>query len=156
MEGAWRYVSVFNVGTDHKEYDLRDAGICTDEHVIYSPSLRRIVPEMRGTLAPAEGAYYVLAPLLRGIAFIGFLDKYITAPSDRILSMEEADGGFDVKMRIPPGRVYPVGVFCNDKIAADADGVEVAEESVVSGLHVFTVTPTGEECMLRLRRGGNK
>jgi hypothetical protein len=156
LEGAWRYVSVFNVGTDHQEYDLRDAGIRTEGHVIYSPSLRQIVPEMRGRLATAEGAYYVLVPLLRGMAFIGFIDKYITAPSDRILSLKEVDGGFDVRMCVPPGHVYPIGVFCNDEIAADADRAEVAEKSVVSGLYVFTVTPTGGECRLKLRRGGNK
>ena len=156
LEGAWRYVSVFNVGTDHQEYDLRDAGIRTEGHVIYSPSLRQIVPEMRGRLATAEGAYYVLVPLLRGMAFIGSIDKYITAPSDRILSLKEVDGGFDVRMCVPPGHVYPIGVFCNDEIAADADRAEVAEKSVVSGLYVFTVTPTGGECRLKLRRGGNK
>ena len=90
------------------------------------------------------------------MAFIGFIDKYVTAPSDRILSLKEADGGFDVRMRVPPGRMYPVGVFCNDEIVADADGAEVVEESIMRGLYVFTVTPTGGECRLRLRRGGNK
>ncbi|HDL85129.1 MAG TPA: hypothetical protein ENH11_02165 [Candidatus Acetothermia bacterium] len=111
---------------------------------------------MRGILAPAGGAYYVLTPLLSGIAFIGFLDKYITAPSDRILMMEAADGGLDVRIRVPSGRSYHVGAFHNGEIMCEADGAEVVEESVKGGLHVCTVVPTGEEFTLRFRRGGSR
>ena len=154
--GVWRYIAVFNIGTARQDYDLQDAGLLTEGHVIYSTSLHRIVPEMRGVLAPADGDYYVLAPLLSGIAFIGFLDKYITAPSDRILGIEVADAGFDVRMRVPPWRTYPIGAFLDGQLTADADGAKVVEESVQDGLHVFTVIPTRGKFTLRVRRGEDR
>lgn len=151
--GAWRYIAVFNIGTGGQDYDLQDVGLLTEEQMIYSPSLRMIVPKMKGSLPPAGGDYYVLAPLLSGIALIGFLDKYITAPSDRILWIEATDAGFDVRMRVPPGRSYPVGAFLDGELTVEADGAKVAIGAVEDGLHVFAITPMGEECTLRVRKG---
>ena len=152
--GAWRYCAVFNIGTDAQDYDLQDVGLPVEGHVIYSPTLRMIVPDMRGSLPPAGGEYYVLAPLLSGIALIGFLGKYITAPSDRIVGIEAADTGFDVRMRVPPGRSYPVGVLLDGELMVDANGARVVEKSVREGMHVLDVAPKDEEFTLRLRRGG--
>ena len=151
--GAWRYTAVFNISTDQQDYDLRDVGLLVAGHAIYSPSLRTIVSDMRGNLPPAGGEYYVLAPLFSGIALIGFLDKYITAPSDRVLGIKSTDTGLDVRMRVPPGHSYLVGAFLDGELIADADRARVVEESVQDGMHVLGVTPTDEEFTLRLRRG---
>lgn len=156
VDGYWTYTAVFNISTDRQDYDLQNEGLLVAGHVIYSPALRVIVPNMRGSLGPAKGDYYVLAPILSGIALIGFLDKYITAPSDRILGIEATDAGFDVRMRVPPGRSYPVGVFCDGNLTAEADGARVMEESVQEGLHVLSVIPTDEEFTLMLRRGESR
>ena len=149
-DGAWIYVVVFNIGDAPQEYRLAD--IPTQGRMIYSHAQGAVVAEMRGTLPPAGGDYYVLAPVRSGIAFIGFVDKYITAPSDRILEVESTTAGLEVRMRVPPGYSYTVGAASTGGLAAAATGAEVKRISVQEGMHLFTLHPQEEEFMLRFRR----
>ena len=154
VDGAWNYVAVFNVGNEMQEYNLAD--IPTEGRAIYFPRRGQVVSEMRGSLPPAGGDYYVLAPVSSGIAFIGFMDKYITAPTDRIIGIEPVEAGLDVRMCAPPGHSYTVGAFSRDGIEAAATGARVTGRLARAGVQAFTIRPEAEEFMLHLRRTGGR
>ena len=152
VDGAWRYVAVFNGANDDREYNLHDLGIDTEGRVIYSYFRRRVTAAMQGTLAPAAGDYYVLAPTVSGIAFIGFIDRYITAPTDRVRALTSSDSGMEVTLRVPPGHRYRLGVHSATRIRVTASGAAVSARSLHAGMAEITVTPTVPEFTLRLER----
>ncbi len=148
--GTWTYVAVFNVSDAPQEYRLAD--IPTEGRVIISPKRRRIVPEMRGILPPAGGDYYVLAPGFSGIAFIGFMDKFITAPTDRIYAVTPLPAGVEVVIHVPPDNQYRLGAFSRDRLQIAAAGAKITARMEHNGLTVLTVIATVPEIVLRLER----
>ncbi len=152
VDGKWRYVAVFNAGDDERSYDSQDVSIDTGRCIIYSYFQHRIVTAIQGSLSPGQGDYYVLTPVFSGIAVIGFIDKFITAPTDRIRAVTLLPTGVEVTIHIPPNNQYRLGVFSKSRFQVAATGATITMRTDHNGLTVLTIIATAPEVVLRLER----
>ena len=134
------------------EYRLHPEELGLGGGVLYDHFRGRVVKEISGKLPPEGGDYFIIAPDVNGIAFIGLLDKYITVPAGRC-QVELVKGGLVVRFRTPPGEEYPVGVHSPAGLVAEADGAEIVGMAQVESLHSIVVRPRAGEWTLTLRRG---
>lgn len=153
-EVRWIYLAIFNISEKEKPYQVNTRLLYGRTHVIYDYFGKSIVSQARGVLKPAEARYFILAPEKEGIGFLGLGDKFIAAPSSHIRGLQEAKGRAQVVLSLPLGGTYPLKVFCNGKLAAEAEGAEVLEVTSMSNLYTVWVRPTDESFSISLTDKG--
>jgi hypothetical protein len=150
--GIWKFVVVYNVAEAPRSYHIDPEELGAGEGVVYNYFRGCVMTALSGRLLPERGDYFVLAPLLEGVALLGFLDKYITFPSDRC-QIELIGKGILAKFRAPPNAEYLIGAYSPRALAMEVKGTELVEVSVQEGLHLIRVRPYQGEWTLILRRG---
>jgi hypothetical protein len=148
----WIYLLISNIGEEELPYQMKTKQIYGNTHLIYDYFNRQIVSEVRGTLKPAKASYYILAPApeREGISFLGFEDKFITAPSSHIRGLQEKKGGIQLLLSAPPGSTYPLKVHYDGKLVVEAEGAKVLEVTSMSNLHTVWVKPKRKEFSVHL------
>lgn len=154
----WVYLSVFNVGEKKRSYSVDTEKIYAGEHVIYDYFNGKLVDDIKGILAPAKGHYYILAPKKKGLAFLGFMDKYVTAPSSNIKALQFNEGSYKVIISAPPGHNYSLAAYSAEKLEIDARGAYILKVENKNGLCFFKIEPIERnfETFIRKVNGGCK
>ncbi len=150
--GTWTFLAVYNLAEEAVNYRLHPEELGFEGGVLYDYFRGRVVREISGKLPPEGGDYFIIAPDVNGIAFIGLLDKYITVPAGKC-QVEPVKGGLVARFRTPLGEEYPVGVHSPAGLAAEAEGAEIVGMAQVESLHSIAVRPRAGEWTLVLRRG---
>jgi hypothetical protein len=85
----WEYVLVLNTTAEDQSFDV---ALPSEEVVIWDGMRRRVVKNMCGVLQGGEIAYFLLAPLIGGIAPIGFGDKLLPTSTRGLIDARWTDG----------------------------------------------------------------
>ena len=147
--GTWKFVAIYNLAGVGRRWQLDSEGI-GDDVVVYDCLRRRVISEPKGELAPEEGAYFVFAPRVGGVALLGLVDKLIAVPSGRCW-VEPVKKGIRATFRVPPGGERLAGVCSRGRLEVAAEGAEIRGCSEERGFHLIRVCPLSGEWSLTLR-----
>ena len=105
---TWEYYCVANVSDWplFYEFDFPHG----EGRALFDYQEREMVPRPKGDLGPAEINYYVSLPVLRGLGLIGFLDKYITAPSRKITEVGVEGNQISLEFELTVGETFRFAV----------------------------------------------
>lgn len=109
--GRWRYVVALNPD-DRGDAAEPLSGRIDGDGLVWDWRARAVVDSMAVTdLAPHDWRYWVVAPIVDGVAVIGDPDLYATAGDHRVADVRRAPaGGLDVEVAGAPGE--PVRIAC--------------------------------------------
>ncbi len=109
----WIYLAAFNVGQDAAGYSLNldELSGYVWESLVYDYLAGRVVQgtTLGGSLEPAQGHYYVIAPKLGQFHFLGFPDKYITVSGRQVTGLQESARDVTVSFRLPSSPTGGIG-----------------------------------------------
>jgi hypothetical protein len=92
----------------------------------------------------SQGSYYVVAPVgLSGIAFLGDLSRFVSASSQRVISLSDT-GQITSALEFTPGESVTISMFASATPLVSVNGGSVTTPSLDSstGLYSVTVTPS--------------
>jgi hypothetical protein len=151
-EHSWTYVQALNAGEEPAQVALdpvRAVGDC--RVLIYDPSGERVVRAMETRLSPAEGRYWLLAPVHEGVAFLGLIEKFVSVPKGVVAEARAADGGWRLTLRLPVGHRYLIGAWSSYALELSVEGGRVGEpRAAEGGISIWEVTAEQELLHLRL------
>lgn len=148
----WIYLTVFNVGEKKRNYSVDTEKIYAAEHIIYDYFGGKLVDDIKGILAPAKGHYYILVPKKKGLAFLGFMDKYATAPSSNIKALKFNEGSCKVIISAPPGHSYSLAAYSAEKLKINAKEANILKVENKDGLYFFGVKPMKRDFEIYMRK----
>ncbi|HIP99018.1 TPA: hypothetical protein EYH33_00515 [Candidatus Bipolaricaulota bacterium] len=147
---TWRFLAVYNITEGEQAYSLDPADLGAEGAVVYDYFRRRLASGVAGGLPPEGGDYFILAPLVEGIALLGLLDKYITLPAGRC-RLERGPEGLLVMFSTPPGGEHLVGAVSEAGLAVEAQGAELRGVWREGALHLIRVRPQSPRWRLSFR-----
>jgi len=140
---AWLYVVLLNLSSEAQEFDI-DPPIPGD-YVLRDGISGSTADEMAGELAGGQMAYYVLAPIVNGIAPLGLLDKFVPGPAERFVSLRNG-----ALLTLGLDNVEgSLGFLCEEPIEVRADGRPLA---IDRDGDVTTVAISAEQKTVEVRR----
>ena len=131
----WEYIVALNTTGDEQPFDLPfpRAGV-----IIWDGMNQQVVDQMHGTLPAGELAYYVLIPVVEGIAPLGLWNKAVPAPSHVLLNAEWNDA-WDIRLDAP-GETFAIWASALI-VVTDQDGKKLPIEQQGS----FALCSLGED-----------
>ncbi len=115
-EATWLYVLLLNRTSSRQGYHVLPP--IPGRYVVCNGFDGTIVDRIAGELDAADVAYYVLSPIVEGIAPLGLVDKLVPAPAGRFVSLEHRSG---LELHLD-GVCGTIAVWSEQPIDAEIDG----------------------------------
>jgi len=148
------YLLVCNVSEKEQEYKVDIGKICNDDRLIYDYFAERMVDRVYGTLSPGGIAYYILPAQVSGVALIGFIDKYVTLPTRRIIDVQQlTTGGMATTLNVPPHHCYTIGVCGSSDLQVTAKRAVIRQVTQKEGYQRIVIEPTQNDFTLVIKEG---
>jgi len=117
--------------------------------VLFDPLAQDTLSHIEGTLLPGHGRYWLLAPVWRGISFLGLWDKYVPVPSGVILAAQQTASGWAFRLALAkqPQRVAFHGEGAL-KVVSQGARVQIVEN--IGRLEVWEIHSFRDEIDLKV------
>ena len=146
------YLLICNVGEKNQEYRVDIDRICDDDRLIYDYFAETMVDCAYGTLPPAGIAYYILPPRVEEVALIGFIDKYVTLPAERVTGVHELTaGGMTTTLHAPPHHRYTIAACGCGNLQITAERAAILQVTQREGYQQIVVEPTQNDFTLIIK-----
>ena len=161
----WIYVALFNLSEDKREYHLDPRPFLRGtESVVYDYMVgeqvaeSQLMPGLAGELQAGEYRYWVIAPQVRGLYLLGFLDKYVTMSGRQVHRMAVDLEGVTIDMELPAGSHYtfaviPAGDRIGRTLSVSGRGTQGHSVAPLGGLTCIDFRVGTPRCSLVLRGG---
>lgn len=141
----WIYLVIINLGDEELPYRVDTHNIYPQSHLIYDYFNEQVVKDVNGSLQAADTHYYVLTPKIGQISFIGFANKFITAPSSHVINVNGNKANMEVTLSAPPGNIYPLKIHYEGELDFKANGAQVREINQDNNLYTLRIKPQKRE-----------
>ena len=116
------------------------------------------MPGLAGELQAGEYRYWVIAPQVRGLYLLGFLDKYVTMSGRQVHRMAVDLEGVTIDMELPAGSHYtfaviPAGDRIGRTLSVSGRGTQGHSVAPLGGLTCIDFRVGTPRCSLVLRGG---
>jgi hypothetical protein len=149
----WVYVQALNVGEKPQRYKIDPARAVGDDVVIYDPLAGQTIEAIEGELPPAEGRYWLLAPLHDGVAFLGLIEQFVPVPTGVVTDAQAIEGGWQIELRLVPNHRYRLGAWGKGAVELSVKGGHIkADFSLQSSLFLWEVAVERESVIVRVVR----
>ena len=161
----WIYVALFNLSEDKREYHLDPRPFLRGtESVVYDYMVgeqvaeSQLMPGLAGKLQAGEYRYWVIAPQVRGLYLLGFLDKYVTMSGRQVHRVAVDLEGVTIDMELPAGSHYtfaviPAGDRIGRTLSVSGRGTQGHSVAPLGGLTCIDFRVGTPRCSLVLRGG---
>ena len=143
-ESRWWYALVLNLSTERQPFAVEAP---TPQSVLIRDGISgNIIEDMVGVLDPEGVAYFVVSPVLDGIAPLGLVDMFVPAPAERFTALTNHDG-LTLGLNEVEGHV---GFHSQEEVTISADGTPLAVDRV-DGVSRVRVGPHHRSLEVRRR-----
>jgi len=127
----WKYIAIANTGYSVQSYSFDLEKIFKERiNFVYDYFKKYMITGSRitGNLKPGQIDYYIVPPIINGIALLGFIDNFITMPSYLIDSIRKKTNQLIIKLKTTPSKIYKISVFPdNAEIKSINGGVKIRQ-----------------------------
>lgn len=138
----WRYVAIANTSYADQSYSFDLEKIFKERiNFVYDFFKKNIITgsQITGNLRPGQIDYYIIPPIINGIALLGFIDNFITMPSYLIDSIRKKSNHIIIKLKTVPSKVYKIGVFPNNVEIKSINGGIKVRQTYFNNLKIITL-----------------